>query len=410
LTAAPSLFTAVNLRLFIPFFDTSAQDWSAEARWLRWLTFLWLLIGLTVLFSASYAIADADRNDGLYYFKVQILWILVGLVGFNLVVHSPLRYIVGIADWFLVVILGLILVTAIPGVGTSVNGATRWLFLGSFQIQPSELIKPFLVLQSARIFGQWERLKQGTRVLWLAIFGLVLVGILLQPNLSTTALCGMLLWFVALAAGLPYSYMGGTALAGVCLAVLSVSFRSYQRRRILSFLNPWADATGDGYQLVQSLLAVGSGGNWGTGFGLSQQKLFYLPIQYTDFIFAVFAEEFGFVGCLSLMLLLLAYATLALRVAMKTQNSVYRLIAIGVMVLMVGQSLLNIGVATGALPTTGLPLPLFSYGGSSMISSLLSAGLLIRVARESSEASVIRLDDRRQQGNGIERSKAPRAT
>jgi len=400
----------VNLRLFIPFFDTSAQGWASEARWLRWLTFLWLLIGLAVLFSASYAVADADRGDGLYYFKVQILWILVGMVGFNLVVHSPLRYIVGVADWLLVIILGLILITAIPGVGTSVNGATRWLFLGPFQIQPSELIKPFLVIQSARIFGQWERLKRGTRILWLGIFGLVLVGILLQPNLSTTALCGMLLWFVALAAGLPYTYMGGTALAGVGLAILSVSFRSYQRRRILSFLNPWADATGDGYQLVQSLLAVGSGGHWGTGFGLSQQKLFYLPIQYTDFIFSVFAEEFGFIGCLLLMVMLLAYASLALRVAMKTQNQVYRLIAIGVMVLMVGQSLLNIGVATGALPTTGLPLPLFSYGGSSMISSLVSAGLLIRVARESNEAKVVRLDDRRQPKGVKGRSTAPKAT
>ncbi len=400
----------MNLRLLIPFFDTTAQDWSSEARWLRWLTFLWLLIGLAVLFSASYAIADADLGDGLYYFKVQILWILLGLVGFNLVVHSPLRYIVGIADWFLVIILGLILVTALPGFGTAVNGASRWLFIGSFQIQPSELIKPFLVLQSARIFGHWDRLKRGTRVLWLGIFGLVLIGILLQPNLSTTALCGMLLWLVALAAGLPYRYMGSTALAGIGVAVLSVSLRTYQRRRMLSFLNPWADATGDGYQLVQSLLAVGSGGNWGTGFGLSQQKLFYLPIQYTDFIFAVFAEEFGFAGCLLLMLILVAYATLALRVAMKAQNSVYRLVAIGVMVLMVGQSLLNIGVATGALPTTGLPFPFFSYGGSSMISSLLSAGLLIRVARESSEAKVVRLDERRQPKVPFGRSQPRRTT
>jgi cell division protein FtsW len=167
----------------------------------------------------------------------------------------------------------------------------------------------------------------------------------------------------------------------------------------MSFLNPWADPMQDGYQLIQSLLAVGSGGIWGSGFGLSQQKLFYLPIQYTDFIFAVFAEEFGFVGGLLLLLLLMVYATLALIVALKTQNPVHRLVAIGAMIFMVGQSLLNIGVATGVLPTTGLPLPLVSYGGNSMIASLLVAALLIRVARESTEAEIVPIK-KRQSRNG----------
>jgi cell division protein FtsW len=383
----------VNLRLLIPFFDSNAQDWAIEARWLRWLTFLWLVIGLAVMFSASYAIADAERGDGLYYFKLQIFWILIGMVGFNLVVHSPVRYLLGLADWLLLITLGLLLVTLIPGVGILVNGSTRWLFIGPIPLQPSELAKPFLVLQSARIFGQWNRLKWSTRLFWLATFGGVLMGVLLQPNLSTTVLCGMLLWLVALAAGLPYVYLGGTALVGGLVAIVSVSIKSYQRRRILSFLNPWADAKGDGYQLIQSMLAIGSGGWWGSGFGLSQQKLFYLPIQYTDFIFAVFAEEFGLVGSLLLLLLLAAYGTLGFRVAVKTQNPVHRLVAIGITVLLVGQSLLNIGVATGVLPTTGLPFPLFSYGGSSMIASLLAAGLLIRIARESSEAKVVQLQN-----------------
>ena len=384
----------MNFRLLIPFFDTTARDWSAEARWLRWLTFLWMAIGLLVVFSASYATADVELSDGLYYFKLQIIWILIGMVGFNLLVHSPLRYILGVADWLLLIMLGCLLVTLLPGVGTSVNGATRWLFVGPFPIQPSELAKPFLVLQGARIFGQWRRIRGATRITWMVIFCLLLLGILLQPNLSTTVLCGLVLWLMALAAGMPYFYLGGTAIAGLLAGLLSISLKSYQRRRIMSFLNPWADAKGDGYQLVQSLLAVGSGGFGGSGFGMSQQKLFYLPIQYTDFIFSVFAEEFGFLGSVMLLVMLLAYATLALRVALKTQNPVHRLVAIGVMVLMVGQSLLNIGVATGVLPTTGLPFPLFSYGGSSMIASLVAAALLIRVARESSEAKVVPLHDR----------------
>ncbi|MEH1997869.1 MAG: FtsW/RodA/SpoVE family cell cycle protein [Nostoc sp.] len=381
----------MNLRRLIPIFDISVSNWALEARLLRWLTLIWLFAGLIMLFSASYPVADARQHDGLYYFKRQLLWVLVSLIGFNIIVNLPLQKILGLSHWFLLLFLGLIFVTLIPGLGKKAFDAARWIAIGPIPIQPSELIKPFLVLQSARLFGQWERISWRVRLAWLGIFGLVLLGILAQPNLSTTALCGMTIWLIALAAGLPYKYLGGTAIGGVMLAILSISIKEYQRKRVMSFLNPWADATGDGYQLVQSLLAVGSGRTWGSGYGLSQQKLFYLPIQDTDFIFAVFAEEFGFVGSMVLLALLATFATLGLIVALKAKNTVHRLVAIGVTILMVGQSLLHIGVATGSLPTTGLPLPMFSYGGNSMIASLIAAGLLIRVARESSEAEVVPL-------------------
>lgn len=386
----------MTLRDLIFFVNPSAQEWATNARLLKWLTFVWMFIGLAVLFSASFPSADAEFGDGLYYFKRQLIWVGLGLIGFNLVVRSPLRYILGITHWFVFVLLAFLLITLLPGVGTTVNGATRWLSLGPVPLQPSELIKPFLVLQSARVFGQWHRLPIRVRLFWLGIFAFVLLGILLQPNLSTTALCGMTLWLIALASGLPYSYLGGTAAGGFLLGFISISIKEYQRRRVMSFLNPWSDPMNDGYQLIQSLLAVGSGGTWGSGFGLSQQKLFYLPIQYTDFIFAVFAEEFGFAGSVLMLVLILAYATLAVLVAMNARNTVHQLVAIGAMILIVGQSLLNIGVATGVLPTTGLPFPFFSYGGSSMIASLLAAGLLIRVARESSEAEVVSLQTSRQ--------------
>jgi cell division protein FtsW len=375
----------------IPIFDSSVSNWALEARLLRWLTLIWLFVGLVMLFSASYPVADARHDDGLYYFKRQLVWVLVSLIGFNIIVNLPLQKILGQSHWFLLVFLTLIFITLIPGLGKKAFDAARWIAIGPIPIQPSELIKPFLVLQSARLFGQWERISWRVRLAWLGIFSLVLLGILAQPNLSTTALCGMTIWLIALAAGLPYKYLGGTAIGGVMLALLSISIKEYQRRRVMSFLNPWADARGDGYQLVQSLLAVGSGRTWGSGFGLSQQKLFYLPIQDTDFIFAVFAEEFGFVGSMVLLALLATFATLGLIVALKAKNTVHRLVAIGVTILMVGQSLLHVGVATGSLPTTGLPLPMFSYGGNSMIASLIAAGLLVRVARESSEAEVVPL-------------------
>ncbi|OLP19771.1 cell division protein FtsW [Leptolyngbya sp. 'hensonii'] len=385
----------MELRRLIPFFDPSTEEWAVEARWLKWLTFLWLGIGLIVLYSASYPIGDADHGDGLYYFKRQLFWVVIGLLGFNVIVNSSLRYILGIADWFLLLLLGLILATFVPGIGATANGATRWLSLGPVPIQPSELIKPFLVLQSARVFGQWGRTPWRNRLTWLGIFCLLLGAILLQPNLSTAALCGMVIWLIALAAGLPYRYMIGTALGGIILAVSSISLREYQRRRVMSFLNPWADPAQDGYQLIQSLLAIGSGGPWGVGYGFSQQKLSFLPIADTDFIFSIFAEEFGFIGSLFILTLLVGYTTIGLKVALKARRPVHRLVAIGTVILMVGQSLLNIGVATGTLPTTGLPFPLFSYGGSSMIASLVCAGLLVRVARESNEAEVLSIMDRR---------------
>lgn len=385
------------LRYLIPIYDPDVKNWSVEARLLRWLTFLWLILGLIALFSASYALSESQNKDGLFLIKRQLIWVWLGLIGLNVVVQCPLKNMLKIAPWMVLGVLGLIFSTLVPGLGEEVNGATRWIKIGPILLQPSELMKPFLVLQSARLFGNWERLRWSMRLGWLGIFAATLAAILLQPNLSTTALCGMTIWLIALAAGLPLRYLSGSAIAGFLLAFVSISLREYQKRRVLSFLNPWADARGDGYQLVQSLLAVGSGGTWGSGYGLSQQKLFYLPFPDTDFIFAVFAEEFGFAGGLVLLLLLMLYATLALLVALKCRHPIKRLVAMGVMIVLVGQSLLNIGVATGALPTTGLPLPLFSYGGSSSLASLFLAGLLIRVARESSEADVVSLATHRQE-------------
>ena len=373
----------------IPIFDPDVKNWSAEARLLRWMTFLWLSVGLVVLFSASYALADSRFDNGLYYFIRQLIWLWIGLIGFNFLVRLPIEKLLKIAPWMILLVLGLILITLIPGLGANINGATRWIKIGPILLQPSEFMKPFLVLQGAAVFGGWPRLNVNQRLTWIAIFGLILAGILLQPNLSTTALCGITLWLIALASGLPLSYMTSTALLGVTMAVVSVTFREYQRKRILSFLDPWQDPRGDGYQLVQSLLAIGSGGTTGSGYGLSQQKLFYLPFPDTDFIFAVFGEEFGFIGGILLLIMLFLYATLALIVAVKCRHRIKKLVAIGAMVILIGQSLLNIGVATGSLPTTGLPFPLFSYGGSSSLASLFLAALLIRVAREENDPDLV---------------------
>ncbi|MBD2107139.1 FtsW/RodA/SpoVE family cell cycle protein [Nodosilinea sp. FACHB-13] len=372
----------MNIAQLVPWIDPTVGQWSAEARWLRWLTFVWLGSGLLILFSASYAVSVTEHGYGLHYVMVQLLWVAIGLVIFNRIVHTSLDRLIQGSGIVLLMLVGLVSLTLVPSLGVTVNGATRWLPLGPFMIQPSELLKPCLVLQGARLFGRWPQLTWQTRLTWLGIFVAILGLILLQPNLSTAAICGLTLWLIALAAGLPYLYLLLTAGGGLLTATVSVSLKTYQRQRIVSFLDPWADPGNQGYQLVQSLLAVGSGGFWGQGFGLSQQKLYSLPIQYTDFIFSVFAEEFGFVGCLVLLTVLGVYASLALLVALRLKQPLHRLVAVGAMVLLVGQALLNMGVATGLLPTTGLPFPLLSYGGSSMVASLATAALLVRAARE----------------------------
>ena len=380
------------LKYLFPVLDPSTAAWSREARLLRWLTLLWLGLGLITLFSASYATALAESGTGWRYLVVQLLWIFLGLTGFNWIVQRPLDQLVRLSGIGFMVGLGLLLLTLMPALGITINGATRWLAVGPFLIQPSELMKPLMILQAARIFGLWSRLSWSTRGLWLSLFAFLVGIVLLQPNLSTAAICGLALWLMALAAGLPLRMLGGTAVGGVLVVALSLSANPYQRERITAFLDPWADPMGNGYQLIQSLLAIASGGWWGSGFGFSQQKLFYLPIQYTDFIFSVYAEEFGFVGSCLLLLFLCGYATVGMVVALRGQSPLQRLTATGAVILLVGQALLNIAVAVGMVPTTGLPFPLFSYGGSSMIANLTLASLLVRVAREMNEATVVSLE------------------
>jgi cell division protein FtsW len=356
------------------------QQWPAEARLLLGMVALWCVFGLVVLSSASWWVAAREMGDPSYYLKRQALWMLASWGLLYLGLRVSLRRWLRLAGTALLV--GSVLVALTLVIGSTVNGASRWLVIGPIQIQPTELIKPFLVLQGATLFAHWSRISSDQKLLWMGVFAITLGLILKQPNLSTASLCGILLWLMALASGLPLWAMLGSAGAGFAVAVGSISVNTYQRIRVTSFLNPWKDAQGDGYQLVQSLLAIGSGGLWGEGLGLSTQKLQYLPIQTTDFIFAVFAEEFGYVGSVLLLLFLLLFGFVGLRVALSCSSHQQRLVAIGCTTLLVGQSILNIAVASGAMPTTGLPLPMISYGGNSLLSSLFTAGLLLRCALE----------------------------
>lgn len=279
-------------------------------------------------------------------------------------------------------IAALLLVLAThTGLGVTINGASRWLQLG-MTVQPSEFLKPLLILQAAVVFGQWYTSPAWYRALWIGLFGMGMGAVLTQPDLGTTAICGMTLWLMAFVGGVTFRMLFSTVLLGASTAALSIFLNPYQWDRVKALFLPTAEAQAENYQVIQSLIAIGSGGIWGLGFGLSHQKLHYLPIQYTDFIFSVYAEEFGAVGTIGFIVLLVAFTILALRVADLCTDLRLRLVAYGCLFLLVGQAAINIGVVVSLLPTTGVTLPLFSYGGSSILASIVSAGFLIRVARE----------------------------
>nr|YP_009504622.1 plastid division protein [Cyanophora biloba]AWW13777.1 plastid division protein [Cyanophora biloba] len=375
-------------KIFRYFFYPDFTNCSKLAIQLRWLTYVWLFFGLMVLISASGFTSYEEHHDVLYYFKRQFIFCLIGLVISNLLIHFPLTLILKYSNIPFFFIFALTILTLMPNVGISINGARRWIAVYGFLIQPSELIKPFWVLQISKIFGQWKFLKIKTKIFWLVIFLIQIVAVLFQPNLSTASLLGITLWLMALCAGFPWKYLFGTVFVGLSMAITSISLKEYQLSRITSFLNPWKDPTGKGYQLVQSLITIGSGGIFGTGYGLSLQKTGYLPIHYTDFIFAVFIEEFGLIGGLSLLLLIIFYFLLVLNVILKTTHPVLRLIACGAIILLMTQTLLNMAVATGIFPTTGLPLPFFSYGGNALLANLINSSFLIRIALETKRKKI----------------------
>ncbi len=364
-----------------PLLPLAWEAWPSEARLLAGLLGLWCLLGLLVLGSASWWVAAREMGDAAYYIKRQAIWLVASWGLFLFAIRTPMRRWLHRAAPAL--LAGLLLVGATLVIGDTVNGASRWLVLGPIQIQPTELVKPFVVLQGAVLFSHWRRIGLDQKLLWIAVFGILILLVLKQPNLSTAALMGLLLWLMALAAGLPLFLLLGSATAGGMVGTASILVNEYQRLRVTAFLDPWKDPQGSGYQLVQSLMAIGSGGVLGEGFGLSTQKLQYLPIQTTDFIFAVYAEEFGFVGSVMLLLFLMLFGFVGMRVAMGCRSQQHRLVAIGVTILLVGQSILNIAVASGSMPTTGLPLPMISYGGNSLMASLLLGGLLVRCSLES---------------------------
>jgi len=342
------------------------------------------VVALLVGIGAVMAFSVAGPPKGLVHpaFSRHLLYIALGILCAYLLFRVNPSFLVSNAHLILFGICFLCLLVFIPGVGVRVRGAARWLAVGPFRLQPSELAKVAVVLYAARLANNPP---QTLRQLLKALMPLALLCLLVfaEPDLGTAAflaLCGgMLIWF----AGAKLRQLALLASLAVAIAT-PVAFLKFEhvRARLGVFANPEGDPLGRGYQLRQSLIAVGSGGVAGKGLGASEQKLFFLPDRNTDFVFAILAEETGFLGAVAVVALFCAYLVLGLKIALRVKRGDLRILAVGSALIIPLQAAINIGVVTGSLPTKGIPLPFLSFGGSSLVVSLLFVGLLARLDME----------------------------
>ncbi len=346
------------------------------------------LIGLIMVTSASIGIADAQLGDPFYYGKRQFIRLTLGVMLLWMAYKIPTEIWKNNGMLLMLGSLFLLVLVIVPGVGKTVNGSTRWLDLVIFTVQVSEIVKLFLIIYlSGYLIRRSEEIKLGAMgfIKPMIILALASVLLLMEPDFGAAA--------VLLMTGLGMMFLGGVRfgqfllfVSGTLTIMILLALASpYRVARITSFLDPWADPFNTGFQLTQSLIAIGSGGLFGTGLGGSIQKLFYLPEAHTDFLFAIYAEEFGLIGA---VVLISIYAWFAIRcfqigkTASKKSKPFGAYLVYGVGLLVSIQSLINIGVNMGALPTKGLTLPFISYGGNSILIMSFAVGLVLRVSYE----------------------------
>ncbi|HEY9558785.1 MAG TPA: putative lipid II flippase FtsW [Acidimicrobiales bacterium] len=343
------------------------------------------MLGLVMVMSASSVSALDLYGSSWYIVMRQAMWLVIGAFACVVVVrvdyHRWRRWSLPALGLSLV-LLALVLV---PGVGVSVNGATRWLGYGPFSLQPSELAKLTVLLFVADLLARRAAWMGDVRLTLrpaATVFGIVALLLMLQPNLGTTLVMGSIVLSVLWVAGTPFTPLAGLTAAGAVAATGLALWAPYRRARVLAFLDPWADYQNTGYQNIQSLVGISSGGLTGVGLGESRAKWGFLPEAHTDFIFAIIGEELGLLGAMVVVGLFAALCVLGARAALLAPDRLGMLLAAGVTVWFGAQAFVNIGAVIGILPITGVPLPFVSYGGSSLLFSMVAAGLLLNVARQ----------------------------
>jgi cell division protein FtsW len=363
---------------------------SSYDRVLLLTTFALMGIGLIMLYSSSSIMAQQRFDDSMYFVKKQILFALFGLA--VLIFSKNLPY--GLYRRFVYVILALsvvsLIIVLLPQVGHRVGGARRWLRFGPISIQPAEFAKLALVIyisySLSKKKGRVQELSVGY-VPHLIVSGVLIGLVVMQPDLGTAITFAVLAFLLLFVAGVRLRYLLATGLGLIPLLALAIAQKGYRWERLMAFLNPWRDPSDTSFQLLHSLLALGSGGPLGVGLGSGQQKLFYLPEPHTDFILAVIGEETGMVG-VSIVLLLYALLTFrGMKISLQAPDRFGTYLAFGLSLTIGLQAFINSAVVMGLLPTKGLPLPLISYGGSSLITNLAAIGILMNISTYAKEVS-----------------------
>jgi cell division protein FtsW len=355
-----------------------------EHRLLLTATFCLLAGGAVMVYSASSARTLLEgQGDGTLYLVKYLAYGSAGLVAMHLLSRHGLAAVRRYTPILLLIAFALMILVLIPGLGREINGARRWLGAGPLQFQPSEIMKLALILHSASVLAARPEIARSLRTVAAPILGVGGAAVLLimgQPDLGTSLVICFTMAALLVAAGLPMRQLGMVAAVGAVLVLLFALFEPYRRARLTTFLNPWADAAGAGFQSVQGQIAIGSGGLLGLGPGQSVQKIFYLPEAHTDFILAVIGEELGVAGVCGLLFLygMIGYA--GLRTAKNAKGAYAKLLAGGLTSLILCQALLNVYAVLGLAPLTGVPLPFVSSGSTSLIVLLCSMGLLLNIA------------------------------
>jgi cell division protein FtsW len=349
--------------------------------WLLLTASLLLIIGLISLLSASSVISYQDYGNPYAIFFRQCLFAVVGLVAAVVALFFPLDKLRKMS--WLIYAVAVALLVLVLFVGEVTKGSRRWIDLGIGTLQPSEVAKLALVIFLADYLSKVKEKIRTVKGIGIALITMAIVGILivLGPDLGTTVAAMATCYFMLMAAGAKSSHLWLLVVLGILGVIGLAVIEPYRMKRLMTFLNYENDPLGDGYQLIQSIFAFGSGGIVGVGLGQSKQKYLYLPENHTDFIFPIVGEELGFIGTFFVVLLFGIYAWRGLRIAIKSKDSFHSFLAAGLTMQIAFQAFLNMGVVTGVLPVTGLTLPFFSAGGSSLLITLTSVGLLLNVSR-----------------------------
>ncbi|MDQ3681007.1 MAG: putative lipid II flippase FtsW [Actinomycetota bacterium] len=343
------------------------------------------LVGLVMVLSSSSVHALRQYGSSWVFFWRQVLWVVLGSLALVVTARVDYRRWRSTGPYLLAAAVMLLIAVLVPGLGVKVNGSARWLGLGAWRIQPAEVAKLALLLYCCGVLARRLESRPGGEVRLAPVlvpFGLVGFLIMLQPDMGTTLVIGSLVFAVLYVAGARLRAMAGLTGAAVAGAFVLGMAEPYRRARMLSFLNPWADASNTGYQVVQSLVGMGTGRLSGVGIGASRAKWGFLPNAHTDFIFAIVGEEMGLVGALVLLSMFAGFAVLGMRAAGAAPDPFGRLLAVGITAWVTSQAFINMGAVVGVLPVSGVPLPFVSFGGSSLVILLAAVGILINITRQ----------------------------